>query len=317
LIGEEGLSTVAADSGADAVVSAVVGAIGIIPAMAVLARGLKLCLANKESLVLGGEILMDLAGDHLAPVDSEHSAIFQVLGGKLSHPALDRLILTASGGPFRGQNLVDLKKVTRESALRHPTWSMGPKITCDSATMMNKGLEVIEAHHLFGLSYDQIDVLVHPGSHVHSLAGFKDGSILAQLGPADMRLAISYALSHPDRWPLLDQGETNNDFANFKAPAIPNNLTFEEPDRKVFKALALAEAAGRVGGTAPAILNAANEVAVEAFLSGRISFIGIVDLVENVLSVLPAPPLRSLHEALYADAQARKTAKRLMAKRQF
>ncbi|MDR1677958.1 MAG: 1-deoxy-D-xylulose-5-phosphate reductoisomerase [Deltaproteobacteria bacterium] len=308
MIGEEGLYSAAAQSGADTVLSALVGAAGLKPTWSALKEGLKVCLANKESLVLGGELLMKLAGHRLAPVDSEHSAIFQALGGKLSHPDLDRLILTASGGPFRGYTLEALKKVTKEEALKHPTWSMGPKITCDSATMMNKGLEVIEAHHLFGLDYSRIEVLVHPKSYIHSLVGFKDGSILAQMGPTDMRLAIAYALSHPRRWPLLEKAETVADFKNFRDRTIPEKLFFEEPDRKVFKALALAEAAGRAGGTAPAVLNAANEVAVEAFLAGRISFTDIADLVERTLSAIPTERLTDLTEALAADAKARQTA---------
>jgi 1-deoxy-D-xylulose-5-phosphate reductoisomerase len=315
LVGELGLLTVASQSGAEVVMSAMVGAAGLKPTWAALSQGLRVCLANKESLVLGGELLMKLAGDRLAPVDSEHSAIFQALGGKLSDPALDRLILTASGGPFRGKSFDDLKKVTRAEALKHPTWSMGPKITCDSATMMNKGLEVIEAHHLYGLSYDRIEVLVHPTSYVHSLVGFKDGSILAQMGPADMRLAISYALSYPERWPLMEKAKTASDFESFSDTDFPQNLSFEPPDRKVWKALALAEEAGRTGGTAPAILNAANEVAVAAFLSDQISFTNIVELVEKTLTSMPPVPLTSLEDCLVADGQARQMALKILATR--
>ncbi|MDR2301118.1 MAG: 1-deoxy-D-xylulose-5-phosphate reductoisomerase [Deltaproteobacteria bacterium] len=305
LVGGAGLNLVASESGAEAVLSAVVGAAGLRPTHAALVKGLKVCLANKESLVLGGEILMKIAGDRLAPVDSEHSAIFQALGGRLGSPDLDRLILTASGGPFRGWNLNDLKTVTPEKALKHPTWSMGPKVTCDSATMMNKGLEVIEAHHLFNLGYDRIEVLVHPLSYVHSFAGFKDASILAQMGPTDMKLAISYALSYPERWHLKDIALNNGAFERFLNQAVPPNLAFEEVDRKVFKPLALAEMAGRIGGTAPATLNAANEVAVEAFLAGRLSFTGIADLLEKTLEALPAQKIGDLEEALAADNLAR------------
>ncbi|MDR2385954.1 MAG: 1-deoxy-D-xylulose-5-phosphate reductoisomerase [Deltaproteobacteria bacterium] len=305
LVGAEGLDLVASQSGAQTVISAVVGAAGLRPTYAALVKGLKVCLANKESLVLAGEILTQVAGDRLAPVDSEHSAIFQALGGRLDCLDLDRLILTASGGPFRGRSFDDLKKVTREQALNHPTWSMGPKVTCDSATMMNKGLEVIEAHHLFNLDYDQIEVLVHPLSYVHSLAGFKDGSILAQMGPTDMKLAIAYALSHPARWPLAQAALKQPSFEKFLNQAVPSPLTFEQVDRKVFRPLALAEMAGRLGGTAPATLNAANEVAVEAFLAGRLAFIEIFEVLERTLEALPVQKITNLDEALAADQRAR------------
>ncbi|MDR1110258.1 MAG: 1-deoxy-D-xylulose-5-phosphate reductoisomerase [Deltaproteobacteria bacterium] len=314
LVGPEGLADLAAQSGAGTVVSAVVGAAGLVPTWAALSRGLRVALANKESLVLAGDLLMALAGDRLSPVDSEHSAIFQALGGRLRDPGLRRLVLTASGGPFRGRSLEELSRVTAAQALAHPTWRMGPKISCDSATMMNKGLEVIEAHHLFGLGYDQIEVLVHPGSHVHSLAGFSDGSVLAQMGPADMRLAIAYALSHPGRWPLADLAGKDPDFEVFADGSIPPSLIFEAPDRKAFRALALAEAAGRAGGTAPAILNGANEVAVAAFLGGRLSFTGIAGLVEATLAAIPAGSLGSLADALAADAEARRVAEALAAR---
>ncbi|MDR0620891.1 MAG: 1-deoxy-D-xylulose-5-phosphate reductoisomerase [Deltaproteobacteria bacterium] len=314
LVGPNGLNQAASASGAEAVLSAVVGAAGLPPTHAALSKGLKVCLANKESLVLGGEILMALAGDRLSPVDSEHSAIFQALGGKLRDPNLDRLILTASGGPFRGFSLAELQKVTREQALNHPTWSMGPKITCDSATMMNKGLEVIEAHHLFGLDYDRIEILVHPKSYVHSLAGFRDGSILAQMGPTDMKLAIAYALSHPERWPLKGLPARSPEFVAFADQTVPPILTFEPPDRRAFKALALAERAGRAGGSAPATLNAANEIAVEAFLAGAISFTAIADLVELTLAALPTQKLSTLDDCLAADRLARRRASELLAK---
>jgi 1-deoxy-D-xylulose-5-phosphate reductoisomerase len=329
-IGEKGLDMVAAESGAEAVLSAISGAAGLKPTYAAAKKGLKIALANKESLVMAGDILMPLIGDKLSPVDSEHSAIFQALGGRLRGEGLRRIVLTASGGPFRGWDLKRLKAVTREKALKHPTWSMGPKITIDSATLMNKGLEVIEAHHLFGLSYDQIDVAVQPSSVVHSIAEFSDGSQLAQMGPADMRLAIAYALSHPDRWPLLEAGDPLRDplldsffekeefllrkakigdFSNYLPFELKEPVTFEAPDRKAFPCLALAEAAGRAGGTAPSILNGANEAAVEAFLADKLPFLKIAEVVAWCLDLLPAGPLNDLEGALAADAEARALAK--------
>jgi 1-deoxy-D-xylulose-5-phosphate reductoisomerase len=306
-----------------------VGAAGLRPTWAAIEKGLTVALANKESLVLGGELIMKKVSSKLIPVDSEHSAIFQALGGKLRDPNLRRIILTASGGPFRGWSKQELQKVSREMALKHPTWSMGPKITCDSATMMNKGLEVIEAHHLFGLDYDQIEVLVHSASLVHSLAEFHDGSILAQIGPQDMRLALAYALSHPERWALLDLGKkaqgqekpgelggnpsisaTNSGsqidgFQNYAKVEIPGNLTFAKPDREVFKALDLAVRAGKAGGTSCAILNGANEEAVAAFLDGKLSFLAIAEVVERCLEKLSPKPLTSVDGALEADNEAR------------
>jgi 1-deoxy-D-xylulose-5-phosphate reductoisomerase len=252
------------------------------------------------------------------------------LGGRLRAEGLRRVILTASGGPFRGWDLKRLKTVTPELALRHPTWSMGPKITIDSATLMNKGLEVIEAHHLFGLSYDDIEVTVQPSSVVHSIAEFVDGSQLAQMGPADMRLAIAYALSHPSRWPLLEAGDPLRDppedsffekdeflmrkakigdFSGYRPFALKDPVTFEAPDRKAFPCLALAEAAGRRGGTAPSILNGANEVAVEAFLAGQLPFLKIAEVVAWCLDMLPAGPLNDVEGALVADAEAKSLAK--------
>ncbi|MDR1657366.1 MAG: 1-deoxy-D-xylulose-5-phosphate reductoisomerase [Deltaproteobacteria bacterium] len=351
-IGPEGLELAAAESSADTVLSAAVGAAGLRPTWAAVKKGLKVALANKESLVLGGELIMPLAGGRLAPVDSEHSAIFQALGGTLFSPALRRVILTCSGGPFRGRTKAELEKVTREMALNHPTWSMGPKITCDSATLMNKGLEVIEAHHLFGLPFERIEVVIHPQSIVHSLAEFWDGSVMAQLGPADMRLAIAYALSHPQRWPLLSQAFSDQklttpakaaaagqagagpvaraeaygnscvdhldygrpfDFSGFKPITLTEKLLFEPPDRLNFPALDLAEQAGRAGGTAPAVLNGANEEAVTAFLNGRLAFSAIIETVAYCLDTLPAGPLSSIEEALAADAKSRQTAREYIA----
>ncbi|MDR1296231.1 MAG: 1-deoxy-D-xylulose-5-phosphate reductoisomerase [Deltaproteobacteria bacterium] len=335
LAGEEGVVRLASRADAEVVVSAVVGAAGLRPTWAALKAGRRVALANKESLVLAGEILMKLAAGRLAPVDSEHSAIFQALDGRLNHPDLCRIILTASGGPFLGRTRGELRHVTPAEALRHPVWSMGPKISIDSATMMNKGLEVIEARHLFGLGYDRIEVVVHPAGLVHSLAGFKDGSLLAQLGPADMRLAIAYALSHPRRWRLLAAGEGDRlaavaalggpgdegggggpgapgppgpDFSNFLPTALPGSLTFRPPDEETFGCLRLAREAGRTGGTAPAILNGANETAVEAFLAGKLSFLGIAEVVEKTLDKMEVRELGSVDDALEADAEARRIA---------
>jgi 1-deoxy-D-xylulose-5-phosphate reductoisomerase len=319
VVGPEGLRQAAAESGAAAVLSAIVGAAGLPPTWAAVKKGLKVALANKESLVLAGDLIMEAAADGaLAPVDSEHGAVFQALGGRLRSDDLRRVILTASGGPFRGWKKEDLERVTPRMALRHPTWAMGPKISCDSATLMNKGLEVIEAHHLFGLPYDRIGVAVQPASLVHSLAEFADGSVLAHLGPADMRLPIAYALSHPERWPLLDlAGRTPpgpaellaaagiGDFGSFTSAPLPDRVEFEPPDTAGFPCLELAVAAGRAGGTAPAVLNGANEEAVGAFLDGDLSFTGIPAMVGWCLERLPARPLKSVGDALDADREAR------------
>ena len=318
LWGPEGLSTAATEAGADTVLSAIVGEAGLVPTWASVRAGLQVALANKESLVLGGELLMPLAkktGSEIVPVDSEHSAIFQVMEGRRAED-LHRIILTASGGPFRGMTSEDLESVCLDNALQHPRWSMGPKITCDSATMMNKGLEVIEAHHLFGVNYDQIEVLVHPQSVVHSLVEFIDGSQLMQAGPTDMRLVIAYALSHPYRWPLLPDGGRGG-LTNLKALDLAGlafnqwrgHLTFEEPDRRTFRALALAEQVGRIGGTAPAIMSSANEEAVNLFLSGAICFADIIRVVERTMEAATIKALNSIDEALEAAAEGRRLAK--------
>ena len=266
--GPEGYAAVAAESEADIVLSAIVGLAGLPPTLAAVERGRKVALANKESLVAGGELLLPLArktGAEIIPVDSEHSALFQLLGGLSCSADVRRLILTASGGPFRGFSAKALKKVTRAETLAHPRWRMGPQVTCDSATLMNKGLELIEAHHLFGLPYDRLEVLVHPQSLVHALVEYVDGSQSAALGPADMRLAIAYALSHPGRWPLLSAREGPGladlsplDLPGFSSAQGQGHLTFEAPDYENFPALRLAEAAGREGGTAPVALISAN-----------------------------------------------------------
>jgi 1-deoxy-D-xylulose-5-phosphate reductoisomerase len=315
LIGFEGLMALATQAPADRLLSALVGAAGLLPTAAALKASRPVALANKESLVLGGELIMPAWGHLISPVDSEHSAIFQILGGKLQSPNLSGLILTASGGPFRGYDLERLKGVTVKEALSHPSWSMGPKVSVDSATLMNKGLEVIEAYHLFSVPYSKISVRIHPGSTVHSLARFCDGSILAQLGPNDMRLPIAYALSYPERWPLLGEAQGQEGLSDFSPAPFPESLFFEEPDRKTFKALALAEAAGECGGTAPAILNGANEEAVSAFLSGRLDFLGIADTVEECLDKIPGQKLTSLEAALAADGEARIKAREIIGRR--
>ncbi|MBX3111550.1 MAG: 1-deoxy-D-xylulose-5-phosphate reductoisomerase [Fimbriimonadaceae bacterium] len=279
LMGRDGLDALtdlAALPEADLVVVAVAGVIGLRPTLAAVESGKQVALASKEVLVAAGELFGPLLKRHktlLTPIDSEHSAVFQCLQGcDRSH--VQKVVLTASGGPFRGMTRAELKDVTRGQTLAHPTWSMGGKITVDSATLMNKGLEIIEAKWLFDLEYSQVDVVVHPQSVVHSFVFFNDGSALGQLGWPDMRLPIQYALVYPDR---LDSGLKPWD------PTKTPNLTFEEPDVETFRCLALARRSGETGGTAPAALNAANEAAVAAFLDGRCGFLQIADVVESVL----------------------------------
>src|SRR5204863_1155650 len=263
LSGPQAAEFVAREIDADIVLNAMVGAVGLAPSLAALQSGKVLALANKESLVVGGELIMDLVKgepDRLVPVDSEHSALAQCLRGE-RRDDLRRVIITASGGPFRGWTRAELAKASVKEALAHPTWHMGPKITIDSATLMNKGLEVIEAHYLFGLDYRAIDVVVHPESIIHGMAEFSDGSVIAQLATHDMRLPIQLALAYPDRF---GTGIKGLDLAK------PGRLTFEELDREAFPAVDLAYRAGQLGLTYPAALNAANEVAVMAFLEGKI-----------------------------------------------
>jgi 1-deoxy-D-xylulose-5-phosphate reductoisomerase len=300
LAGPEGLVELITDTDCDLVLNALVGSAGLGPTVATLGEGIDLALANKESLVVGGELVTTLAeatGAQLLPVDSEHSALFQLIAGERPG-TVDRLVLTASGGPFRGRT--DLDSVTREEALAHPTWDMGGKITIDSATLMNKGLELIEAHHLFGLPYENIDVVVHPQSIVHALVHLNDGASLAHLGYPDMRVPISYALNHPER---ADVPVRSLDLVELGA------LTFEEPDLEAFPCLRLAREAAEAGGTAPCVLNAANEVAVHAFLAGDLSFTGIARVIESTLSELPAQPVRHFSDLYTADAQAREVAR--------
>jgi 1-deoxy-D-xylulose-5-phosphate reductoisomerase len=296
LEGEEGVRELITASGADLVLNGIVGAAGLGSTVVALTEGIDVALANKESLVIGGELVMALAeatGARLVPVDSEHSALHQLIGGE-APGTVEKLVLTASGGPFRGRT--DLEGVGVEDALAHPTWAMGGRITIDSATLMNKGFEAIEAHHLFGVSYERIGVVVHPQSLVHSLIHLNDGSSLAHLGYPDMRVPISYALHHPERAdvdvPQLDL-------------AAAGELTFEQPDLETFACLRLALEAGAAGGTAPCVLNAADEVAVAAFLDGRIPFTGIAALVEQVLGEMPAQPVSHFDDLFAADAEAR------------
>jgi 1-deoxy-D-xylulose-5-phosphate reductoisomerase len=308
LSGHAALVDLITDTECDLVLNAIVGSAGLVPTVAALGEGIDLALANKESLVVGGELVMQLAeatGASIIPVDSEHSALHQLLSSERPG-TVDRLILTASGGPFRGRTREDLREVTVQDALAHPTWQMGGKITIDSATLMNKGLEVIEAHHLFGTPYDQIDVVVHPQSIIHSLVQLCDGATLAHLGYPDMRVPISYALHYPER---VDVPVKPLDLAEIGA------LTFEAVDLGTFACLALARAAALDGGTAPCTLNAANEVAVHAFLAGRLRFLDIPAVIEETLARLPAARVHSFDSLAEADGEARAVAAELAADR--
>ena len=298
--GPEGLLEAAVIDGADTVVTAVVGMVGLRPTLAAIERGRRIALANKETLVCAGELVMDAAdryGAQIVPVDSEHSAIFQCMQGCRDRRQVRRLLLTCSGGPFFGRKFEELENVTSKDALRHPNWKMGPKITVDCATLMNKGLEVIEAMRLYRLPLEQVDVLIHRQSIVHSLVEYRDGAVLAQLGTPDMRLPIRYAFTYPDR------GEN---------PAEPLDLltspplTFAAPDRAAFPCFALAEAAAREGGTACAVLNGANEEAVGLFLKDRIGFNDISRLVEKARRAVPVVYHPALADILEADAAARR-----------
>jgi 1-deoxy-D-xylulose-5-phosphate reductoisomerase len=296
LTGEEGVRELIAASGADLVLNGIVGAAGLGSTVVALSEGIDVALANKESLVLGGELVMALAeatGARLLPVDSEHSALFQLIGGE-APGTVERLVLTASGGPFRGRE--DLSEVSVADALAHPTWRMGGRITIDSATLMNKGFEAIEAHHLFGVPYERIEVVVHPQSLVHSLVHFNDGSSLAHLGYPDMRVPISYALHYPER--------ADVDVPRLDLAAV-RQLSFEEPDLETFACLRLALEAGAAGGTAPCVLNAADEVAVAAFLEERIPFVAIPAVIQRVLEEMPAAPVTHFDDLFAADAEAR------------
>jgi 1-deoxy-D-xylulose-5-phosphate reductoisomerase len=302
LHGQEGYRIAATWTGVDVVVGAMVGAAGLEPTLAAIDAGKDIALANKETLVMAGALVMEAVskcGVRLLPVDSEHSAIFQCLQGQ-RRDALDKILLTASGGPFLGTPASEFDSITPEKALKHPNWEMGAKITIDSATLMNKGLEVIEAKWLFDVHPDQIEVVVHPQSIVHSMVAFKDGSVIAQMGIPDMQGAIAYALSHPQRLPLK---MPLPDFAQLGA------LTFHNPDFDRFGCLRLAFDALKAGGVAPAVLNAANEVAVEGFLTKRIPFKAIYAIISNVLDELVLTDDDSLESILAADASARQSAK--------
>jgi 1-deoxy-D-xylulose-5-phosphate reductoisomerase len=307
LVGEEGM--VAASRGADVVLNGVVGFAGLPVTMAALEAGKRLALANKESLIAGAPVVQkarSTPGAEIVPVDSEHCAVHQCLASVQGTTDVARLLLTASGGPFRDWPAEKLGSATVQDALAHPTWSMGPKITIDSSTLMNKGLEVIEAHELFGIDYDRIDIVVHPQSVVHSMVELRDGSTLAQLSAPDMRLPIGYALGWPDRiatpYGALDW-------------TAPRTLTFEAPDRSMFRCIDLAYAAGRRGGSAPAWLSAANEVAVEAFLEGDLSWLAIGEVVEETLEAWVDDHVDQVEGVLAADAEARRRATEIVARR--
>jgi 1-deoxy-D-xylulose-5-phosphate reductoisomerase len=299
--GPEGLVQLVVESGADLVLNALVGSAGLGPTVAALGEGIDLALANKESLVVGGELVTALAeatGARIIPVDSEHTALHQLISAQ-PPGAVERLTITASGGPFRGRAREQLREVTVEEALAHPTWAMGGKITIDSATLMNKGLEVMEAHHLFGTPYERIDVVVHPQSLIHGLVQLADGAMLAHMGPPDMRIAISYALHGGESVELpitpLDLAEVGQ-------------LTFEAVDVEAFPCLRLARQAAAEGGTAPCVLNAANEIAVHAFLDGQLGFLEISAVIEETLTELAGEPLRDFESLYEADREARRLA---------
>ena len=306
LYGVEGASTIAAADGSDMVVSAIVGAAGLVPTVNAIKAGKHIALANKETLVVAGQLVSDLVKKHnvrLLPVDSEHSAIFQSLEGHRTED-VERIILTASGGPFRNTAAEELKNVRLEQALKHPQWSMGAKITIDSATMMNKGLEVIEAHWLFNMPAEKIGVVVHPQSIIHSMVEYIDGCVIAQLGSPDMRAPIAYALSYPER---CESGIQKLDLIKI------GTLTFEEPDMIRFPALSLAFDALKAGRTYPAVLNAANEIAVAAFLDKKIGFTDIAATVEKTMQAHQAYTPVELDEYLQADRWARETAQKFIA----
>jgi 1-deoxy-D-xylulose-5-phosphate reductoisomerase len=308
--GPDGMVEVATHPDASMVVASAVGAVGLVPTFRALESGKDVALANKETLVMAGELMLAQSkakGGRLLPIDSEHCALHQCLDGRRPEE-VRRLVLTASGGPFRSRPKETFERITRDEALAHPTWAMGPKITIDSATLMNKGLEVIEARWLFGLPASRIEVLVHPQSVVHSMVEFVDGTVLAQLGVTDMRLPIQYALSHPERWEAAIPGM---DFSR------PLHLDFDQPDRGRFPCLDLAYRALEAGGSAPAVLNAANEEAVAAFLDGRVPFTAIPESIMEVLEGRPSTPVARLEDVLAADAWARERSRDALRRRAF
>lgn len=315
LVGEQAACAVASADEVDAVMAAIVGAAGLMPTLAAVRAGKRVLLANKESLVMAGDLFMrevDLGGATLLPIDSEHNAVFQSLPADFRHglggEGVRRVVLTASGGPFRTLPASDLAKVTPEQACAHPNWVMGRKISVDSATMMNKGLEVIEAHWLFGAPPERIDVLIHPQSVIHSMVEYVDGSVIAQLGNPDMRTPIAHALAHPGR---IEAGVGALDLA-----AI-GSLSFEAPDAARFPCLGLAYRVLREGGTAPAILNAANEIAVEAFLARELAFPHIAEVIAEVLDMLPCAAADTLEVIATADREAREIARGAVRRRRF
>jgi 1-deoxy-D-xylulose-5-phosphate reductoisomerase len=307
LAGAEGLVELITGTDCDLVLNALMGSAGLGPTVAALGEGIDLALANKESLVVGGELVMTLAeatGATIIPVDSEHSALYQLVNAEGQPPGtIDKLVLTASGGPFRGRTAQELAHVTPEQALAHPTWDMGGKITIDSATLMNKGLEVIEAQRLFGVPLERIDVVVHPQSIIHALVHLNDGASLAHMGYPDMRVPISYALHYPER---ADVPLKRLDLADL------GQLTFERPDEETFPCLRLAREAAAAGGTAPCVLNAANEMAVQAFLDGEIGFTAIAEVIERALDAHETRPVRHFSDLYRADAEARIGARELI-----
>jgi len=301
--GRSALLDAAAHPDVDVVVNALVGAAGLEPTLVALEAGHRLALANKESLVAGGELVLAAAergGAEIVPVDSEHSAILQCCEG-YPHAAVQRVVLTASGGPFRGRNPDALRHVRPEEALRHPTWDMGAKISVDSATLANKALEVIEAHHLYGLGYDDIDAVIHPQSVIHSFVEFVDGSVLAQLGFPTMELPILYALSYPER--------VDDPVLRTYDPVGASPLTFEDIDHVTFPLFGLGADAGRRGGSAPAVYNAGNEIAVEEFLKGRIRFPEMADVVSEAMKRVGTEDIRDVEDVLAADQEARRAAR--------
>ena len=298
LSGMEGLIEIATDPETDLVSGAIVGMIGIRPTIEAIKTGKDIAIANKETLVTAGHLILPLVREkkvRLLPVDSEHSAIFQCLHGEEDNP-FSRILLTASGGPFRGRTKAELQKVTPEDALKHPNWTMGAKITIDSSTLVNKGLEVMEAHWLFGASYDEIEVVVQPQSVIHSMVEFRDGAVKAQLGTPDMHIPIAYAMFYPERRPVPG-GKL--DFRTLQG------ITFEKPDTEVFEALPLAYAVGRKGGNAPTVFNAANEFAVDRFLRGGLSYLGITDCIREALERVEFIENPSLEEILYTEQRTR------------
>ncbi|NOQ20331.1 MAG: 1-deoxy-D-xylulose-5-phosphate reductoisomerase [Desulfobacterales bacterium] len=305
LCGQDGYLTAASTAGIDMTITAVVGAAGLMPTLAAIEAGKTIALANKETLVMAGEIVVKKAaqkGVQILPIDSEHSAIFQCLQGQRKED-LAKILLTASGGPFLNRPLAEFSEITKAQALNHPNWEMGPKITIDSATLMNKGLEVLEAKSLFGVSDDMIEVVIHPQSVIHSMVAYKDGSIIAQLGIPDMKGAIAYALSYPERLAL------NQPIPDFSGE---QDLTFQKPDLDKFPCLALAFKACKVGKTMPAVLNAANEVAVNAFLKKKISFIEIAKVVYMTMEAHDVHSNPNLEDIITADKWARRTAGELI-----